>query len=159
MTSVSMVAYQLSDQSTHNYANRSYRRDMEKLCEINRLRAENAMLRALLQAHDIAIPSGKVVGADAAAVSAVSKRSLMADKITLFMSLFQGRADVYARRWEGKNGRAGYSPVCGNEWRKDVCIKPKGKCGECCHAMHLPFDENAVAAHLSGSVCWAFIRC
>ena len=125
---------------------------MEKLCEINRLRAENAMLRALLQAHDIAIPVDDADRAYATTeVSEVSKRSPMADKIALFMSLFQGRADVYARRWEGKNGRAGYSPVCGNEWRKDVCIKPKGKCGECCHAAHLPFDENAVAAHLSGS--------
>ncbi len=125
---------------------------MEKLCEISHLRAENAMLRALLQAHGIAIPGGDADGPDATEeVSAVSKRSPMADRIALFMSLFQGRADVYARRWEGKNGRAGYSPVCWNEWRKDVCVKPKGKCGACSHAAHLPFDENAVAAHLSGS--------
>ena len=126
--------------------------NMEKLRELNRLRAENAMLRALLQAHGIAIPGGDAATANAVAeVSAVSKRSPIADKITLFMSLFQGREDVYARRWEGKNGRAGYSPVCGNEWRKGVCIKPKGKCGECGHAAYLPFDENAVAAHLSRS--------
>ena len=30
-----------------------------------------------------------------------------AEKISLFMSLFKGRDDVYARRWQSKAGRAG----------------------------------------------------
>lgn len=34
--------------------------------------------------------------------SAISIRSGTADKIKLFMSLFKGRDDVYAKRWESK---------------------------------------------------------
>ena len=62
------------------------------------------------------------------------ERSPLEDRIALFMSLFQGRQDVCARRWESRNGRAGYSPACKNEWRKGVCLKPKGKCAECAYA-------------------------
>jgi hypothetical protein len=50
------------------------------------------------------------------------------EKIRLFMSLFKGRDDVYARRWENKAGKSGYSPVCLNEWKPDACRKPAGKC-------------------------------
>jgi len=31
-------------------------------------------------------------------------------QLELFMSLFRGRTDVYARHWE-KDGRSGYSPA------------------------------------------------
>ena len=43
------------------------------------------------------------------------------DKINLFMSLFRGREDVYAKKWQSKEGKSGYSPVCMNEWSKGVC--------------------------------------
>jgi hypothetical protein len=33
------------------------------------------------------------------------------EKIRLFRSLLRGREDIYAVRWEGKNGKAGYSPA------------------------------------------------
>ena len=125
------------------------------MCELDRLRAENAKLRALLQANGIVIPEtpGDAVPAephDAPATPPLSKRSPAADRVALFLSLFQGRLDVYAHRWESRNGRAGYSPACKNEWRRCVCLKPKGKCTECSHAEYLHYDENAVAAHLSG---------
>ncbi len=32
------------------------------------------------------------------------------DKIKLYRSLFRGREDIYARRWE-KSGKSGYSPA------------------------------------------------
>ncbi len=39
------------------------------------------------------------------------------EKIGLFRSLFKGRENVYARRWYSKTtGKAGYQPVCSNEW-------------------------------------------
>ena len=47
-----------------------------------------------------------------------------AEKIRLFMSLFKGREDVYARRWQNREGRAGYAPVCRNEWKSGLCRKP-----------------------------------
>ena len=47
------------------------------------------------------------------------------------MSLFKGRDDVYARRWENREGRSGYTPVCLNEWKSGICRKPAVKCSEC----------------------------
>ena len=128
----------------------------DSFLELDRLRVENAMLRSQLEAHGIEIPevSANVVpeeSKDKSVVLEVSKRSPISDKIALFMSLFQGRQDVYARRWEGRNGRSGYSPACKNEWRRGVCLKPKGKCADCSHAAYLPYDADAVAAHLSGT--------
>lgn len=128
---------------------------MNNLLELDRLRAENAALRALLAAHGIEIPE---TAADVIPVESQSnplnpkvfKRSPLSDKIALFMSLFRGRQDVYARRWESRNGRSGYSPACKNEWQRGVCLKPKGKCADCSHAAYLPYDADAVAAHLSG---------
>jgi hypothetical protein len=50
-------------------------------------------------------------------------------KIRLFMSLFKGRKDVYAKRWENKNkGTSGYAPVCLNQWQRGICGKPKIHC-------------------------------
>jgi len=64
----------------------------------------------------------------------VNQHSPAEAKIVLFRSLFHGREDVYPRRFESrKTGRAGYSPVCGNEWVQGICEKPRIKCSECPH--------------------------
>jgi hypothetical protein len=53
-------------------------------------------------------------------------------KIALFRSLFRGREDVYARRWESpKTGKSGYQPDCKNDWIPGICRKPQIKCSEC----------------------------
>ena len=123
--------------------------------EIERLRTENAQLRDLLRAHGIPLPA-TVQDADSTAESnasfppVVTKGSPMTEKAALFLSLFQGRSDVFARRWEGKNGRAGYSPACRNEWKPSICLKPKGKCAECAHAEYCAYDAAAVESHLRG---------
>jgi hypothetical protein len=52
-------------------------------------------------------------------------------KIELYMALFKDREDVYAKRWQNKQGKSGYSPVCLNEWVKGICDKPQVKCSEC----------------------------
>ncbi len=55
----------------------------------------------------------------------VHMRSTPEEKIRLFRSLFRGREDVFARRWYSvQKGKGGYAPVCANEWRYGVCIKP-----------------------------------
>jgi len=47
-------------------------------------------------------------------------------KITLFRSLFKGRENVYATRFESrKTGKSGYRPVCRNEWVRGICEKPR----------------------------------
>jgi hypothetical protein len=73
------------------------------------------------------------------------------EKIQLFMSLFKGRDDVYAKRWENqKKGIFGYSPVCLNEWQPGLCAKPKGKCADCVHKSYTVLDEKVIDDHLRG---------
>ncbi len=121
---------------------------------IDQLRAENEQLRSLLQAHGIVpppvVPDLPEKPADTSSNHTVTKRTPMHEKIALFLSLFQGRPDVYARRWESKADRSGYSPVCVNEWKPGVCLKPKGKCADCANAAYSPYDERAVEDHLCG---------
>ena len=59
-------------------------------------------------------------------------KSSETEKINLFMSLFRGREDVFARRWYSPtSNKSGYQPVCQNEWDKDLCDKRKYKCNVC----------------------------
>ena len=59
----------------------------------------------------------------------ITHHSPPAEKIALFRSLFRGRTEVYPLRFESvKTGKAGYSPVCGNEWVRGICEKPRIKC-------------------------------
>ena len=74
------------------------------------------------------------------------------EKINLFMSLFKGREDVYAKRWQNKNGRSGYTPVCRNEWKSSLCRKPAVKCFDCPHKAYDVLDEKVIEAHLRGSI-------
>ncbi|GAX62338.1 type III restriction protein res subunit [Candidatus Scalindua japonica] len=74
------------------------------------------------------------------------------DKVNLFMSLFRSRDDVFAKRWQSKAGKSGYSPVCLNEWEPGVCYKPKVKCSECSHKSYAKFDEKIVEEHLRGNI-------
>ncbi|MGC8492439.1 MAG: TOTE conflict system archaeo-eukaryotic primase domain-containing protein [Syntrophobacteraceae bacterium] len=76
-----------------------------------------------------------------------------AEKILLFLSLFKGREDVYAKRWETKDGtRAGYVPVCRNDGNFGVCRRFTVKCATCEHRSYAPLDENAIDAHLRGKI-------
>ncbi len=73
------------------------------------------------------------------------------EKISLFLSLFRCRGDVYPRLWENPNaGKKGYSPVCRNEWAREVCEKPRVKCSACPHQAFPPLDEAAARDHLIG---------
>nr|WP_221628083.1 hypothetical protein [Teredinibacter franksiae] len=35
--------------------------------------------------------------------------------ITIFRGLFRGRTDIFANRWQNKQGRSGYSVACNND--------------------------------------------
>ena len=74
------------------------------------------------------------------------------EKVRLFMSLFKGRDDVYAKRWDGREGRAGYAPVCLNEWKPGFCGKPEVKCAFCKHKSYAPLDARVIEAHLRGNL-------
>lgn len=81
----------------------------------------------------------------------VHKYSSPDDKIGLFRSLFYGREDIFARRWySSKKEKSGYSPVCANEWREGVCLKPKGSCSKCENRELVPLSDAVIYSHLSG---------
>lgn len=81
----------------------------------------------------------------------VTTVSPTAEKIALLRSLFRGREDVFPRRWENaQSGKAGYSPVCRNEWVRGVCGKPQVKCGECPNQAFVPFGDKVLLSHLIG---------
>ena len=64
----------------------------------------------------------------------VTMKSSPVEKIRLMSSMFYGRRDVFARRYERKDGRGGYAPLCSNEWVRGVCgkcAKVKGDCATC----------------------------
>ncbi|MDO8720892.1 MAG: DEAD/DEAH box helicase family protein [Syntrophales bacterium] len=85
-------------------------------------------------------------------LSGIPGQSDPAEKIRLFMSFFKGREDVYAKRWQNREGRAGYAPVCRNEWKSPLCRKPAVKCFDCRHQFYDVLDEKVIEAHLRGNI-------
>ena len=74
-----------------------------------------------------------------------------AGKIARFRSLFRGRDDVYARRFESsRTGKSGYAPACGNEWVRGVCEKRRIKCPACPNACWQALTDETVHWHLAG---------
>jgi hypothetical protein len=80
-----------------------------------RLREENARLRRLLAVHSIPIPQlapeNPPPTKPVEAPPPVDKEERARKRIVLFRTLFRGREDVYARRWESDDGRHGYVPA------------------------------------------------
>jgi hypothetical protein len=89
--------------------------------ECSRLREENARLRQLLTEHNIPIPPTAPAAQPCAQPLAVlppdERQERARKRIALFRSLFRGREDVYARRWESPDGRPGYSPAAQKDWK------------------------------------------
>lgn len=73
-------------------------------------------------------------------------------RVELFASLFRGRNDVFATRWESARtpGRSGWAPRCANEWQPGKCFKPKVKCAECTNRRFVPLTRTEVRRHLEG---------
>ena len=69
----------------------------------------------------------------------------------MFRSLFQGREDVFARRWfSPTTGKSGYQPVCSREWNREFCNKKKYKCAECPNREFQPLGYDDRYRHLEG---------
>lgn len=71
-------------------------------------------------------------------------------KIAIFRSLFRGRTDVFANRWQNKQGRNGYSVACDNEWMQGTCHKPRVKCQDCNHRQFTEINDQIIYRHLAG---------
>jgi len=91
--------------------------------------------------------------ADTTAFSHVNNTSDSISKIKLFMSLFKGRDDVYAKKWENKKkATSGFSPVCLNQWQVGLCGKPRTPCSKCTNQLYAALDEHVIENHLRGSI-------
>lgn len=123
--------------------------------ELEAVRAENRRLRSLL-----GLDSSERVAAEPPSTpaweptlfpespasrspEAVDGHSLPEAKVTLFRSLFAGRDDVHAARWENeRTGKSGWSPVVvggpANARRPD--------------RSYVPLDDGIIEAHLTGRV-------
>ena len=110
------------------------------LARIKELEAENTELRKRL---------GEDVTPTEKKPTAMQNLSLQ-EKVDLFRSLFKGREDVFARRWYSKtSGKAGYQPVCQNEWTP-MCDKRTFKCANCPNRHFSPLTYNDIYRHLEG---------
>jgi hypothetical protein len=74
----------------------------------------------------------------------------IAINIDLYKSLFKGRTDIYAVRWE-KEGRSGYMPAYKVDWTDYNKHKAQGGTFKNYNNKeYLPFDDKAIEIHLSG---------
>ena len=114
--------------------------------ECSRLRRENEDLRRRLGMEtETGAPVHTItpVPASASRAWAVTNISSAATKIALFRVLFRGREDVFAVRWVGKDGKAGYSPAALKDW---LHLDAKGRPAR----RFLPLTDEDVVAHLTG---------
>src|SRR5882724_29079 len=121
--------------------------------ECERLREENTKLRLRVGDHN-GSPASKPPTAAFQSNQAIQAENVRTDsppdlKVSLFMNLFRGRDDVYAVRWEGKNGRTGYSPAGIREWDQAASAR-RGQKRTFRHSKLFPLDEEVIRDHLLG---------
>src|ERR1035437_9729613 len=111
-----------------------------------RLREENARLRRLLAVHSIPIPQLPTENPPTKTVEPappVDKEERARQRIALFRSVFRGREDVYARRWENADGRHGYMPAVVKDWKAINESRAE-------HRKFLPLTSAVIEDHLLG---------
>ena len=128
--------------------------------ECEQLLAENAHLRSLLGLTETAPSPAKLASLPTALTATapnppdtsapLTSDSPVAAKLAHFRTLFRGREDVFALRWQNKAGRSGYAPACAHEWDRALCGKPKVKCADCPSRALLPLSDEVIRDHLTG---------
>ena len=118
----------------------------DALAECERLRKENRDLRKRLGLSEYEIPA--LIGApvDSFADTAIHSKSSSEKKVKLFRSLFRGREDIYAVRWEGRNGKTGYSPAYRKIWSSPFQRKPDEP------KEYFPLTDQVIHDHLTGKL-------
>src|SRR5260370_21166507 len=126
--------------------------ELEKaVAEWERLREENARLKR----RDGQAPVSRASRAEQASAhntnvrtsATVTAESPPELKVALFRSLFRGRDDVYALRWEGRGGWTGYS-AAGNCAGEPTTSPRRRKKKTICHSKPLPSCEEVFQGHL-----------
>jgi hypothetical protein len=101
--------------------------------EVRRLLKENARLRSLLIAHGIPIPEAAQPTLDHPQASNSAPEAqkpgiaTAEQRIALFRTLFRGREDIYAIRWENNDGRSGYMPKADRDWKSFLSAKDEDR--------------------------------
>ncbi len=76
--------------------------------------------------------------------------SISEQQLELFMLLFRGRTDVYARHWE-RDGRSGYSPAYEFNWDEFMAHKRRGgSMKDIENKKMIPLTKEIVKKHLNG---------
>lgn len=130
----------------------------ELIAKLQELEKENARLRKILDVHGIPYivtePNVTTKESLQAIFHTDSKLSLQ-DKVALFRSVFQGRDDIFAKRWySSTTQKSGYQPVCTREWNREFCDKRKYKCADCPNRQFAPLAYNDFFNHLAGKDAW-----
>lgn len=126
---------------------------------IKELEEENSRLKKILDLHRIEYkcknnPEESETWESKHAPTSDRKLSLQ-EKVAIFQELFQGRNDVFAKRWYScTTQKSGYQPVCENEWKKDICDKRKYKCADCPNRQYAPLSYDYLFNHLAGKDEW-----
>ena len=119
----------------------------DALAECDQLREQNRQLRQRLgisEAETSIQPAS--TQAKNIASGSVNSKSAPEEKVKLFRSLFRGREDVYAVRWEGRNGKIGYSPARRRIWG----AHPHKDSGE--PKDYFPLTDQVIHDHLMGKL-------
>jgi hypothetical protein len=115
------------------------------------LAEENGRLRSLLAQHGIA--PGSVPRPTQQPVDQAPDRHKLStsEKTALFRSLFRGRDDVYAQRWESPDGRSGYSPRTQRDWKAYNPARAEDrKRVDKETRRNIPLTDEAIHNHLAG---------
>lgn len=119
------------------------------LAEIAALRSENERLRSLLGLTDERTSDPPPAWEPTLFASPVSERPVVdrrsspADKIALFRTLFAGRDDVFALRWQNdRTGKSGWSPAVVGGWANSK--RPDRS--------YEPLTDAVIERHLAGEV-------
>ena len=121
---------------------------------IQELEKENSRLRSILDKNGISYTSKDNSLKENVAPAPVVTYSLE-EKVAIFQGLFQGRSDVFAKRWYSETSKkSGYQPVCEREWNPDFCDKRKYKCADCPNRQFAPLSYSHLFNHLAGKDKW-----
>jgi hypothetical protein len=116
----------------------------QALAECERLQQENRQLRERLGIPPV--DTAVQIASESSTQVTVTAKSSPDEKVNLFRSLFRGRDDVYAIRWEGRNGKTGYLPAYPKIWSNSFQKKPDVP------KEYFPLTDQVIHDHLTGKL-------
>lgn len=134
----------------------------ELLLKLERLSRENERLKGILSAHGISYEQNYLLKDEKVCTVhphvdnyvSLSKEQILQHRKNLFRSLFKGREDVFALRWESRDrSKSGYMPACSNRWTP-LCDRKKNKCASCPNRQFVSLGDAEIEKHLRGMDEW-----